>query len=140
MGCVVWASPVYCPVSKTHLSLFLSFSFWHSSLCILSCVSVACLCMQCVYLCICSVLAKLWLLTVATGNKIEGFVKTLFSWRPGFHSTSGFHLSLLIGENVTINVLLWMLRETTSRVTLLQPSTSSAAIKTLVHAHTHTHI
>lgn len=53
---------------------------------------------------------------------------------------SGFHLSPLIGENVTINVLLWMLKETTSRLMLPQPSTSSTAIKpfsqTFVHTHT----
>lgn len=58
-----------------------------------------------------------------------------------FHSASGFHLSLLIGENVTISVLLWMRRETTSRLMLPQPSTLSTAIKPehrLVCVHVHT--
>lgn len=65
--------------------------------------------------------AKLWLLYCSQGEQNKRICKNIVLMATRFHSTSGFHLSLLIGENVTINVLLWMLRETTSRVMLLQP-------------------
>lgn len=73
--------------------------------------------------------------TCAVAKKQNGRIcKNTVLMETAFHSTSGFHLNPLIGENVTISVLLWKPwrereSERSSCLIFPQPSALSTTIK-----------